>query len=432
MRFLPQWKHLQSWVIPINIFLLCSGSLAWDPDMPGGMKLVIGGDTYSFTSDICSGGIFFKQPVHVELTCLHGYFLKRPNGCSMEGGSIIGGQNYVCQRVNKDKTNLVQALVPVTNPERPLDHTITFFDDPDTLQNLRRYTYVKGLEGGYEGIGSDPVGVIVTNTQKTPKINIGNVCYQGKTQHSGSSYMARLATAVNRDSSSEIFTPGCDAQAVPFPWGKESVYNFSEGYSAPNLFDNEIKAKLSTSKHGVDHIPESQKHEIWGGLAYCLQAETKVSPTGSIKMNGIEPSIESLQFFCPKSNAVAMVPAPVRKSRSLVRKARDVETSIEFNTLMTCVSTCWKNNPDKCHQKSPQINTMPFCPPYCGGMKKEHHEDTEGDTASSIRRMFGRKLGKREAIFAAPASRFRRRDRSSVRRPSYSYAPAPPVVMKMF
>ncbi|CAG7723808.1 unnamed protein product, partial [Allacma fusca] len=42
------------------------------------------------TTDVCSGGVFFKEPVALNLECIHGYFLARPNGCSMEGSSIIG------------------------------------------------------------------------------------------------------------------------------------------------------------------------------------------------------------------------------------------------------------------------------------------------------------------------------------------------------
>ncbi|CAG7730430.1 unnamed protein product [Allacma fusca] len=397
--------------------------------MPGGMKLVIDGNTYSFKTDLCSGGIFFKQPVHIELSCLHGYYLKRPNGCSMEGNSIISGQNYACQRVNKDKSKMVQALVPVTNPDQPLDHTLTFFDDPNTLKNLRRYTYVRGLEGAYEDSGSDPVGVIVTNPQKTPKINIAKLCYQAKAPHTASSYMSRLPRTVNLDvSTTKIFTRGCDSGSVAFPWGKETVFNFTEGYSAQDIFSNEIMAVLSGV--GETSVPQITSHEIWGGLAYCLQANTQVSSTGTIKMRGIQPPLESLQSFCskPSGRTAAMVPGQKRKRRSLRRKTRDVETSIEFNTLMTCVSTCWKNNADKCHENPPQANQMPFCPPYCGGKKRTRHHESDPD--------FVGKKRKREAPFPfnipfkVSPNRFKRKYPAPLNNPNHGYGPS--VVMKMF
>ncbi|CAG7657536.1 unnamed protein product, partial [Allacma fusca] len=95
--------------------------------------------------------------------------------------------------------------------EQPLDHTITFFDDANTLKNLRRFTYVRGLEGSYESTGSEPAGVIVTNSQKTPKLKIGHLCYEGKSQNSALAHMAVLFTASENPedtSSSNLFLPG--------------------------------------------------------------------------------------------------------------------------------------------------------------------------------------------------------------------------------
>ncbi|CAG7828940.1 unnamed protein product [Allacma fusca] len=383
-------KSFGSDTIPKIIFIIfglfSDGIKAWNPNMPGGMKLVINGDTFSFSTDICSGGVFFKKPVHIELSCLHGYFLKRSNGCSMDKNIIVGGENYVCQRVNKDKNSLVQALIPVTNPESPLDHTITFFDDGNTLENLRRYTYVQGLEGIYESGRSSQnlAGVIVTNTQKTPLISIENVCYQGQTLPTADAYLAMLPSVASQGPSSTIFQSGCGPNAMTFPWGSKTVHNFTSGYSAQEIFETEKVADL-TNKKPSDSVSDTIRTEIWDGLAYCLQAKMEVSTTGGIKMAGIEPSIESLKLFCPRArpenkNIVNGKGAlrQRRRARSVGnRKRREVETSIEFNTLMTCVSTCWKENHDKCHENIPQMSNMPFCPPYCGGKKRSRHPDRD-------------------------------------------------------
>ncbi|CAG7834458.1 unnamed protein product [Allacma fusca] len=211
--------------------VLLSRTLAWDPDMPGGMKLVIDGDTFSFTTDTCSGGVFFKRPVFIQLTCFHGYYLTRPNGCSMENNQIIGGQNYVCQEVNKDKTKKIQAFIPVTNPDNPLAHTISFFDEPGMLKNLRRLAYVEGLEGAYDNLNllSAPVGAIVTTPDKTPRVTIARTCYQGKSQRSASAYLVSLPGGQQDAPRNKMFTLGCADGAVDFPWNTESVHNFTEG-----------------------------------------------------------------------------------------------------------------------------------------------------------------------------------------------------------
>lgn len=47
-------------------------SFAWPDPMAGGMKLGFQGQIYSFTSDLCSGGVFFKNPIHLEKICIHG------------------------------------------------------------------------------------------------------------------------------------------------------------------------------------------------------------------------------------------------------------------------------------------------------------------------------------------------------------------------
>jgi hypothetical protein len=104
-------------------------------------------------------------------------------------------------------------------------------------------------------------------------------------------------------------------------------------------------------------------------MAYCLQANEKILHNGKIQMNGFEPSIGSLAQYCPKRSAALQIPGHPRKRRNaLVRRKRDdIPTSVEFNSLMTCIATCWKDGTDKCHKKAAEATFLPYCPPYCGG-----------------------------------------------------------------
>ena len=73
----------------------------------------------------------------------------------------------------------MQALIPITAPELPLEHTIAFYDDKDTLKNFRRFAYIKALRGKYSGRETGAVGAFVCNTHNTPKTSIGTLCYEG-------------------------------------------------------------------------------------------------------------------------------------------------------------------------------------------------------------------------------------------------------------
>ncbi|CAG7834705.1 unnamed protein product [Allacma fusca] len=268
----------------------------------GGLKLVIDNAIYSFTTDVCSGGVFFKDPVLVEFECIHGYYLARPNGCSMEGSYIAGGSNYACQKSNAP--DLIQAFIPVTNPMHPLDHTIALYDEPDTLKNFRRYT-VDEIKGSKNEDSYSPVGAIVTNSQKSQKVNIGSLCYEGKTRKAGYAHMGKLRINIKTDDpKNRKITPGCNIDSLIFPWGDESSYNFSPGSTDSELFGREKMAALPKPLELSEAASLKNKFEIWGGLAYCLQANITATADGSFKMEGVQPSIESLKMFCPMSKIV--------------------------------------------------------------------------------------------------------------------------------
>ncbi|CAG7722828.1 unnamed protein product [Allacma fusca] len=265
---------------------------------PGGMKLLIKGKIYSFTAELCSGGVFFKSPVLVELKCVHGYYLVRRNGCSIAENYIIGGENYAC--LQTDITEVIQALIPVTNPKAPLNHTITLFDDADTLKNFRRYTLQTFKQGPYEKITSSPVGAIVTNTEQTKKIRVDKLCYEGLTEQNGASHMARLPpqSTITQMDKIRLVSNGCNSDSIIFPWGDAVTYDFSHGDTDPNDFTSEIQASLSEPFE----LPQSAtaRLEIWGGLAYCLQTKTHVTKSGNLLMKGIEPSFKVLGQHCSK------------------------------------------------------------------------------------------------------------------------------------
>ncbi|CAG7838521.1 unnamed protein product [Allacma fusca] len=356
-------------LLGILFVLIFSGPIsAWDPDMPGGMKLVIDGETYTFTTDLCSGGVFFKQPVHIELTCMHGYFLRRPNGCAMKENYILSGENYACQHVQKDKFQLSQAFIPVTNPDEPMHHTITLFDESNSLRNLRRYTYVTGLEGKYEGIDSDPAGVIITNSQKTPSIDLGKLCYQGSAQTTGNSFMTATSKSSGHPvSSGNFFKKNCNITSAAFTWGRQVVFNFTEGYSGPDFFQDEV---VATMEDFPEPTADSSEFEIWGGLAYCLQANITEYSNGSTKMSGIIPSMDILCTKEKREVDLKSMESKVNETAELERKARGIKkSSPEFDALMTCVSSCWGFGTDKCHRLLLPKPTggVALCPPYCDG-----------------------------------------------------------------
>ncbi|CAG7723599.1 unnamed protein product [Allacma fusca] len=307
------------------------GIAAWNPAMIGGMKLGFDGDIYSFTLDVCPGGVFFKEAIHIPLQCTHGYFLKRPNGCKMEDSDIIGGLNYACNRIGKDTSVLTQALIPLTNPEYPTQHTITFFDDMDTLKNFRRYTYVKGLEGEYEGSDEGAIAVVVANSHKTPQISIGNMCYEGKSRTSAAAYMATLKANSVKGASNQFFVQKCSDDSYQFPWSSATRYPVTTAFSAPQIFHNEIKARLSkTSKErsGLEDF------EIWNGLAYCLQEKQEMI-NEKVKPVGLYPKLDGeLEPMCGKKSAGFK--HDLEAGNSFFRRKRRVQP-------MRCVECCGYN-----------------------------------------------------------------------------------------
>ncbi|CAG7838515.1 unnamed protein product [Allacma fusca] len=213
----------------------------WQPDMPGGIKVTIEGKLYSATTDLCSGGIFFKRPVQIEKTCTHGYFFRRSNGCSMNNSDIISGKNYACAN---STFGLVQAIIPLTPPELPTDHSIAFYDDPDTLKNFRRYSFAKGLRHQYSGSDIGAVGVVVTNTHNTPKIGIGYMCYEGKPATGGAAFQTDLPWYYSHRGYNDFFARKCREDSYYFQWRKARRYSYTEGYSNPEDFNGETEASL--------------------------------------------------------------------------------------------------------------------------------------------------------------------------------------------
>ncbi|CAG7721671.1 unnamed protein product [Allacma fusca] len=278
--------------------------LSWKSDMPGGIKFAYDEGIYSFTTDMCPGGVFFKKPLFIPLVCTHGYFFRRSNGCKMENSDVIAGSDYACEKINVNTSQIVQAFIPITNPDLPLDHTISFYDDPNTLRNFRRFSYIKGLEEQYSGNSAGAAGVVVANARVTPPISIGELCYEGRGQSSGSSYVASL----DLTDSTNIFSPGCKPGSRPFPWKKSNRYFFTKGYSSPSLFPKQVHAVLkdSLTKYEEQEGSDLSKFEIWDGLAYCLQTPVDQSEKDTIKLGGIYPRIETLKPLCHSQKGTAV------------------------------------------------------------------------------------------------------------------------------
>ncbi|CAG7815980.1 unnamed protein product, partial [Allacma fusca] len=232
--------------------------------MPGGLKIGINGKIFSFTTDVCSGGVFFKHPVPVEFVCTHGYFFRRPNGCLMADSDVIAGRSYVCLNQSTDldssanlqrKQNFVQAFIPLTTPELPLEHTIAFYDDADTLRNFRRYSFLKGLHHMYDPHDPGSSGVVISNSHNTPEINIGKLCYQGIPATGGAAFVANLSFDFSGEPDG-FFSRRCKKSSIYFPWRKTIRFDFTEGSSDPHHFAREIQAVP-----GGESYTESTTHE---------------------------------------------------------------------------------------------------------------------------------------------------------------------------
>jgi hypothetical protein len=291
--------------------------------MSGGIKFSYDDHIYSFTTDMCPGGVFFKKPVFIPLVCTHGYFFRRPNGCKMQNSDIIGGSDYACEKINVNTSTTVQAFIPITNPDLPLDHTIAMFDDANTLKNFRRFSYIKGLEEQYVGNSAGAVGVVVANPRPTPPIRIGNLCYEGHAQAAGSAYVAPLAL----EESHSVFLPVCKTDSRHFPWNKATRSFFTKGYSSPSLFPKEVPARLRHSSSKLDEKSELSKFEIWGGLAYCLQEKVEETAEETVKLGGLFPSIESLKPLCHA------------KKTTVVGKSRSKRFALK-RPYMGCLARC--------------------------------------------------------------------------------------------
>jgi hypothetical protein len=102
----------------------------------------------------------------------------------------------------------VEALIALTNPASPTEHTLTLYSDAETLRGLRRYTLKSARIKAYApdtNNSSSSKFVIVSNPNKIRETQVGHLCYGGIAGANEASYKVTMAKSIGNRKLSTLF-----------------------------------------------------------------------------------------------------------------------------------------------------------------------------------------------------------------------------------